>query len=294
MLRLNYHHLFIFWILSREGTFSRCALRLRISQSAVTSQVKQLEELLGLTLIDRQNKRKPTITEEGRLVAEFAGVIFEKGEELLSWSKTGIQGQARILRVGAISSLSRNFQYEFLEPILSRADAKIEVTTGDQEKLIRLLKEHALDVILSSHNVVSDGKTKFYSHVLQTSDLVFVIHRKNRLRESNIKDYLKKFSLVLPGPNFEARPEVDAFIERLKIQAKILAEIDDIALMRLFALRSGAIVALPEMGVQNELKSKELIVIGRASGVGQRFYAITRDKKYPNLFVEELVRATKK
>lgn len=293
MHRLNYHHLFLFWTLSREGTFSRCAQRLRISQSAVTTQVKQLEELLGLTLIDRQNKRRPVITEEGRLVAEYASVIFEKGEELLSWSKTGLPGQPKVVRIGSISSLSRNFQYEFLQPMISRTDVKVEVTTGDQEKLIRLLKEHSLDLILSSHNVFSDGRTRFYSHVLQTSELIFVIHQKHRTRSASLKDYLSKFPLVLPGPNFEARPELDAYIGRLKVDLRIAAEIDDIALMRLFALRSGYVVAVPEMGVQNELKTKELIVVGRANGVGQRFYAITRDKRYPNQLTEELIKSVR-
>lgn len=294
MERLNYHHLYLFWRVAKDGQFSKAAENLRIAQSAVTSQIKQLEDHLGRILIDRSNKRKTVLTEDGVAVFEYADSIFEMGSELLNWAKVDSSAARQTIRVGAISGLSRNFQYEFLKPILNKPETKLEVISGDQEKLVRLLKEHTLDLILSSHPVFSEGKVNFHSHILLSSPLVFVCSKKAKTRNTDLKELLKHLPVYLPGKSFEARPELDAYIEKLKTPVKVAGLIDDIALLRLFAVQSGAVVVIPEMGIQNELKSGEVMVIEKAARIEQRFYAITRDKRIPNELISNLILSMKR
>ncbi len=289
MDRLNYHHLYLFWTLSKEGTFTKTAEKLSIAQSAVTAQIKNLETFLGLSLIDRSNKRKPILTEEGKAVLEFANSIFEHGDELLNWAKQGSEHKHQVLKVGALSGLSRNLQFEFLKPALGLKNVRIEVTTGDQEKLVRLLKEHHLDLILSSHNVPADGRITLHSNVLTTSPLVFVIGKKHKIRGGDLKDYLSKKSVCLPSRNFETRPEIDAYLDGIKVEKEILGEIDDIALLRIFALKSEAVVVIPEMGIQGEIESGEVHVVARPKGLEQKFYVISRQKRSRNRIAEMLV-----
>lgn len=288
--RLNHHHLFIFWTLARTGSFTGAAKELSIAQSAVTAQIKRLEEALELTLIDRSQKRQPQLTSDGRRVLDFANSIFETSQELIKWATQGEAPKASTIRIGAISGLSRNLQYEFLKPIVGDDSVRIEVVTGDQENLIRQLKEHSLDVVLSSHNVKSDGKISFYSHVLTSSPVIFVTQLGRASRKSaDLRAILSTMPLYLPGHSFEARPELDAYLERLKVPAQVVGEIDDIALLRIFALRSSAIVALPEMGVKNDIENNELLVLGKAPNVEQRFYAITRQRRAPHKIIESLI-----
>lgn len=294
MERLNYHHLYLFWTLSKEGTFTKTAEKLSIAQSAVTSQIKSLEEILGLILIDRTNRRKPILTEEGKSVLEFANSIFEAGDELLKWAKQGTHQKKQVLRIGAISGLSRNLQFEFLKPILSLKGVRVEVTTGDQEKLIRLLKEHHLDLILSSHNVPADGRVTLHSNVLTTSPLVFVIKKSEKVRGAEIKDYLFQKPLCLPSRIFETRPEIDAYLDRFKFDKELLGEIDDIALLRIFAIKSQAIVVIPEMGIRGEIESGEVHVIAKPKGLEQKFYVISRQKRSRNPIAEMLIEKMKR
>lgn len=290
MDRLNHHHLYIFWTLARQGTFTKAAETLRIAQSAVTSQVQSLEKTLGMELIDRSNRRKPTLTDGGKRVLEFADMIFEASTELLEWAKQGELRDTQILRIGALSGLSRNLQYEFLKPILSNPKVKFEVTTGDQAKLVRLLREHALDMILSTHNVQSeDVNRSFHTHVLTRSPLVFVTHSKDTRRNMALREMLLSRPLYVPGANFEARPELEAFLERMKCKHQIAGEIDDIALLRIFALRSGGVVVLPQLGVQNDIDDGSVLVLGGAGKIEQRFYAITRQRQYPSKIIESLI-----
>lgn len=290
MDRINHHHLFLFWTLARVGTFTNAAHELSIAQSAVTSQIKQLEESLGLVLIDRSNRRRPELTEEGRRVLEYADAIFETSQELLKWARKGKEPKASIIRVGAISSLSRNIQYEFLKPILNDSSIKISMTTGDQDNLIRLLREHALDVILTSHNVLSSGKVLFYSHVLTTSPVIFASRLDRRTpKGTKLKTILTRKPLYLPGLSFEIRPELDAYLETFKQPLRIAGDIEDIALLRILALRSGAVVALPEVGIRTEIEEGELTVWGRAGKIEQRYYAITRQKIVPQRVIQTLI-----
>lgn len=289
MERLNYHHLYLFWTLSQEGTFTKTAEKLSIAQSAVTAQIKSLEQALGVILIDRTNRRKPILTEDGKSVLDFANSIFETGDELLKWTQQGMSRKHQVIRVGALSGLSRNLQFEFLKPILSLKNVRIEVTTGDQEKLVRLLKEHHLDLILSSHNASADGRVTLYSDVLTTSPLVFVVAKNRKIRAGDIKDYLSQKQLCLPSRNFENRPEIDAFLDRFKFPISVLGEIDDIALLRIFAIKSEAVVIIPEMGIRGEIESGEVQVIAQPKGLEQKFYVITRQKRNRNLVVDMLI-----
>jgi len=290
MRRLNHHHLYIFWIFGKTGSFTKTAEELSIAQSAVTSQIKNLEEALGIDLIDRTNSRRPILASEGRKVLEYADSIFESSRELLNWATKGALPKEKILGIGAISGLSRNLQYEFMEPLLGKKDIKFEVTTGDQKNLIDLLSGHELDVVLTSHNVSQIKGGNLYANVLTASPVVFLIRRDSKIKKTgSISERLSGLDLFTPGQNFEAKPELDAYLGSLDSNFRIAGEVDDIALLRILALRSGSVVAMPEMGVKNDIESGDLKVIALAKDIQQRFYAITRQKLNPNNEINHLI-----
>lgn len=289
MQRLNHHHLYVFWVFSKTSSFTKTANTLSIAQSAVTSQVKLLEEALGLKLIDRTNPRRPHLSEEGRRVIEYAESIFESSRELINWATKGSLPKKRSIRVGAISSLSRNFQFEFIEPLINELDVRFEITTGDQNNLVQMLSEHQLDVVLSSRNADPDYKSQLHSHVITRSKLIFAFGRKTASKgKKDLNSLLRTHSLFIPGRHFEAKPELDAYLEKLK-GVKIAGEVDDVALLRILALRSGQIVVMPEMGIRNDIESGEVEVLLKMTPIEQRYYAITRQRKEPNSDVRFLI-----
>jgi LysR family transcriptional activator of nhaA len=294
MQRLNHHHLYVFWVFAQTSSFTKASEALSIAQSAVTSQVKLLEDALGMSLIDRTNQRRPQITEEGLKVLEYADSIFESSRELINWATKGSLQKKRSIRIGAISGLSRNFQFEFIEPLIKNIDVKFDITTGDQENLIQMLAEHQLDVVLSSRNANPDHKTQLHSHVITKSPLLFVMNKQSAPKtKKDLNSILLKKSLFIPGKHFEAKPELDAYLDKFK-SIRIAGEVDDIALLRILALRSSEVVVMPEMGIRNDIESKEVVVLLKMSQVEQRFYAITRQKKDPNSDVGFLITKMKR
>ncbi|MDQ7774192.1 MAG: LysR family transcriptional regulator, partial [Elusimicrobiales bacterium] len=81
MIPINYHHLYYFYTIARAGSITKACAELLLAQSTLSAQLKQLEKALGRRLFDRKNQRL-SLTEEGRLVLDYAESIFEMGKEL--------------------------------------------------------------------------------------------------------------------------------------------------------------------------------------------------------------------
>ncbi|MEM9388580.1 MAG: LysR family transcriptional regulator [Pseudomonadota bacterium] len=106
MARLNYNHLHYFWAVANNGNLTQAAQELHVSQSSLSLQIKKLEQQLGHDLFLREGKRL-ILTEAGRVALEHANVIFANGAELTSSLQEGTR-LSKVLRVGALSTLSRN------------------------------------------------------------------------------------------------------------------------------------------------------------------------------------------
>ena len=78
---LNYHHLLYFWTVAREGGLAPAGRALRLSQSAISGQIRRLEQNLGLSLFAKRG-RKLEMTESGRVVYRYAEKIFGLDESV--------------------------------------------------------------------------------------------------------------------------------------------------------------------------------------------------------------------
>ncbi len=84
---LNYHHLYYFFQISELGSISKAAEVLRTGQPGLSSQLKELEDNIGV-LFERRN-RGLFLNDRGRVVLKYAKEIFSKGNELLSVLERG-------------------------------------------------------------------------------------------------------------------------------------------------------------------------------------------------------------
>ncbi|MEY3273427.1 MAG: hypothetical protein RLZZ341_2328, partial [Pseudomonadota bacterium] len=103
MAELNFHHLRYFRAIAHEQGLARAAERLHVSPSALSVQLRQLEERLGHALFERRGRRL-VLTEAGRLALEHADTIHAAGEELLATLKGRPSGRVSVLRVGSVAT----------------------------------------------------------------------------------------------------------------------------------------------------------------------------------------------
>lgn len=68
---LNYHHLFYFWVVAREGGVTRASEQLYLSQPTISAQIRALERSLGEKLFVKSG-RNLILTEIGRVAFRYA------------------------------------------------------------------------------------------------------------------------------------------------------------------------------------------------------------------------------
>ena len=287
---LNYNHFFYFWIIAQEMNVTRAAKRLRVSQSSLSEQLKIFESTMGTPLFERKG-RTLLLTEAGRLALNYGNVAFGSAQEMIADFKGRPHPKRRtLLRVGAISSLSKNLQYEFIRPMIAEADTKLVMLEGNLSELIHQLKNHALDLVISNVPARADTNPEIYNHRLKQIKVSLVGHPMLRRGTAPLAQWLEKTPLFLPTRTGRFRSDFDAWVEREKLTLEVKAEIEDMALLRLFALSGKGVALVPEIVVQRELARKELVVLQPMKGLTESFFALTTSRRFPNAKVERLVK----
>ena len=288
MRNLNFRHLLYFWQVAKQGHLTRAAKQLRVAQSALSAQIRQLEHYLGAPLFDRAG-RSLVLTELGATVFDYADSIFGLGQELMAAARGGEGQRAQHLRVGAVATLSRNFLENLLRPLFTRPGVRLGLESGRLEELLESLQVHNLDVVLSNRPVVAEVRKPWRCVRIDRQSVCLVGPPRPKGGRFRIPADLAEARLVLPGPSSDIRLQFDLWCEKHRLQTRIVAEVDDMAMLRLIARDSGAITVLPEVVVQDELREGRLQRYCTVPGVFENFYAITAFRRSPSPLVETLL-----
>lgn len=289
MAEMNYRHLRYFWAVAHDGNLTRTAERLNLSQSALSVQIRKLEEALGHPLFERRG-RQLHLTEAGRIALDHADAIFAAGDELLgTLRETGRARQA--LRVGALATLSRNFQLGFLRPVLGRTDVEVILRSGSPAELLRALEALSLDVVLVNQPPQADAVTPFVAHRLAEQRVSLVGTPDLLSGERDLARLLGSQPVILPTPESGVRTGFDALAARLGVRPQIAAEVDDMAMMRLLAREGLGLAVLPPIVVKDELEARILVEVDTLPGIAEGFWAVTVERRFPNPLVADLLAA---
>lgn len=287
---LNYHHLRYFWAVAHDGNLTRTAQRLNLSQSALSVQIKQLEERLGHPLFERRG-RQLHLTEAGRIALDHADAIFSTGQELVATLGGRVQTR-KALRVGALATLSRNFQIGFLRPILSRLDVEVILRSGSPMELLEGLEALNLDIVLMNRPPPDDSLTPYETHRIGEQE-VSIVGSPDRLDpDKPLRDLLADQPFILPTTDTSLRTAFDAMASRLSVRPQIAAEVDDMAMMRLLVREDIGLALVPPIVVTDELSSGRLREAKEHPRIRETFYAITLRRRFPNPIVQDLLKHT--
>ncbi|MEM6961430.1 MAG: LysR substrate-binding domain-containing protein, partial [Myxococcota bacterium] len=245
---------------------------------------RTLEEQLDERLFSRQG-RSLVLTEAGRIALSYADEIFAASDELVATLTQG-RSQTSILRVGAVATLSRNFQNSFLAPLLDSERVRLRIQSGLLTTLLQELSHLQIDLVLSNRPVERvEGHPYRCRRMAQQQ--VSLVGRPGR--PLKFPEELAKVPLLLPSPDSEIRSAFDTLCKQLEVQAPVLAEVDDMAMMRLLARDSGALALLPSVVVRDELESGLLREYWVVPGLYENFYAITVERRFGHPLLELLL-----
>jgi LysR family transcriptional activator of nhaA len=282
---LNYHHLYYFWTVAKEQSFTKAALRLGIAQSAVSFQVAQLEDYLGKKLLLRSTSKKLTLTEEGQTVFIQAEEIFRQGKELVDGLKDG--GIQSTLRLGAIGSLSKNLQIRLLRPVIDRADFEISVDVGDAQTLLSRLQSYNLDGILCDVPYPYSEDIPLIQREIAREPICLIARKSKQNLPLQVR--LAKYGIYLPARSNPMTSEIESFLKSQKQQIMIKGYIDDIALLRLLAIETESVVAIPRIGAARELQNNTIVLQHQFRTMSQKFYLVLRQNGSRSEKIRELL-----
>ena len=288
MSRLNYHHLRYFWQVAKTGNLTKAAKNLHVSQSALSSQIKQLEDSMEATLFQREG-RTLVLTEAGQRALIYAEDIFSKGEELESLLRNGESLTLRTLRIGVLSTMSRNFVESFIEPLIKRSDISYSLHSRRQASLLDGLYSHKFDVGLTNIEVLGGNLEISQSQLLARQSVSIIGPPGLKLEMKNFKQQCQEYSWVLPSVDSPIRSAFDSFCSQNQIKPNVVAEADDMAMLRLLARDTGALAVLPKVVVKDELDVKKLEAYIELPNIYENFFAVTIKRQYSNPLVNELL-----
>jgi LysR family transcriptional activator of nhaA len=277
---LNYHHLLYFWTVAREGTIARASEELRLAQPTISGQIRVLEDQLGEKLFQRSG-RNLVLTDMGRLVYRYADDIFGLGRELMDTLKDRPTGRPMRFQVGVADEVSKIIAYRLLEPAMRlQQPVHIVCRDGPSERLLTELATHALDLVIADTPISPSIKVKAFSHPLgETPVTVFGTAKLAAARRKNFPRSLDGAPFLVPTIGKTLRRTLDHFFEQEGLRPRIVAELDDSALLTTFGQAGAGLFVAPSVLEKEVARQHGVMIVGRLESVRERYFAISVERR---------------
>lgn len=281
MERLNYHHLFYFWVVAREGTIAAACKELHVAQPTISAQLRALEDAIGRKLFTRAGRRL-VLTDTGRTVYRYADGMFALGRELMGALESGHGGTRQRIHVGIADVLPKLVVYRLLEAV-STLDEPVRLVCHEAPatELLGRLVTHELDVVLSDGPIAPEVSVRAFNHLLGKCGVSIMGTKElaTARRRRTFPGSLDGAPFLLPTRNTTLRSALDEWFDAEKIHPSVVAEISDSALLKVFGQAGGGLFAVPEVVEQDVRRQYRVRVLGRVPSIEERFFAISIGKK---------------
>jgi len=276
---LNYHHLFYFWVVAREGSIAKACDELRLAQPTISGQLRMLEEDLGEKLFKRMG-RGLILTEVGLIVYRYAEEIFLLGKEIKEVVKGGQTERSPRMVVGITEVLPKLVAYRLLEPALQSDPIQLICWEGKLENLLADLAIHRLDIVLADAPLPPMLGIRAYSHELIDCGVSLMappqMAKKYRRR---FPQSIRGEPFLLPTDNTVLRRSLENWFGAHDIHPKVVGEFEDSALLKAFGQAGCGIFAIPTLIEAEVQRQYRVSLIGQVPTIRERFYAISIERK---------------
>ena len=242
---LNYRHLYYFWMVAKEGGFSRAAERLDMAIQTISAQVRELERNLGHQLL-KPAGRGVALTDAGQAAFARAEEIFQIGQGLAQEVRTAATKPVIRLSVGLSDGIS-SWPRTLLGPVLDTPDLRLTCHEGEFEELLGELAQHHLDLVLAGQGAPANPNLRLTSDRLVSSPVDWY-GPSRLLRRADVQAFpqsLERLPVLLPTGHSVLRQTLDRWFREQGIHPNVVGEFEDSALMSVFAARAWACSAQP-------------------------------------------------
>ena len=287
---LNYHHLFYFWTVVREGSVSAASRKLKLAQPTVSEQLRQLERALDVELFHRRGGRL-VLTDDGSHVLRYADEIFTLGRELTdSLAHRQVARHSRIV-VGVADVMPKLIVAKLLSPALELdPDLQLICQEDRHDKLLSDLALHELDLVLTDAPVRTSSNFRGYTRLLSDSGVaLFTSPKLAETLRKRFPESLADVQLLLPLEHTGLRVALTRWFDAHRVQPRIRGEFQDSALAMVFGREGRGVLAAPTAIAEQIRVHHGLALVAELEGVRERYFGVTPERKVAHPAVRAIV-----
>ena len=287
---LNYHHLYYFHVVAREGTIARASGVLRLAEPTISHQIRLLESTLGQPLFTRRGHRL-ILTNCGRTALTYADKIFALGHELLDAVKLQSGSELATFVVGLAEIIPKGVAFAILRAVIDLpSPVRIVCREGVLERLLADLGSQEIDLVLADSPVPSSIRLRLRSELLGESGISLLAFRDvaRRYRERFPKS-LERAPILVPTRASPLRRSLDQWFTSQHVRPRIVGEFEDMATMRAFGEAGGGLYPVMSVVEAEALSRSEIERVARIPTLRVQFYAITLARKYMHPAIQAIL-----
>ena len=290
---MDYNKLKTFVMVANLGNITKAAHKLYRTQPAITFQIKELEESLGLTLFHRE-RSKIILTKEGEELYKVAKGALEGLDSFIAELKGTTKSLEGKITIGVVPEYGRE--------ILSRRLAlfrknhpgiDVKLIYRPSESLLERLKTNELDCAviarISSKNDIKIKKILDMDYRLITSPKYFKLMKSknmNNFLNFELVDFRDDFTLLSPW----AKKNKKNLYNKLKHTSPHVV-IQDFRGIRNYLVSGSGVAVLPKFTVEEDLKTGRLVEVYKSSpSVKIPLYFIQKNVVQKKPIIHELYR----
>ncbi|MFA1673420.1 pca operon transcription factor PcaQ [Rhizobium mongolense] len=211
--RIKFRHLQTFVEVARQKSVMKTAELLRVSQPAVTKTIRELEEVLGVAVFERDG-RGIKITRYGEVFLKHAGAALTALRHGLDSVTQERVGDAPPIRIGALPTVSTRVMPQAMELFLKEnTRSRIKIVTGENAVLLEQLRVGDLDLVVG-RLAGAEKMAGFSFEHLYSEQVVFAVRAGHPLLKTKQSPFgaLADYTVLMPTRASIIRPFVESFL----------------------------------------------------------------------------------
>lgn len=269
---LNYLHLHHFFAIATEGQIAKAAKRLRVGQPTLSTQLKQLEEVLGFKLFERKRGETLRLTEKGNVVFAYAKEIFRIGDEMKAVAQGLKTCRNSHFRIGALDTLPKRLVFGVMKQALDMGDCSVAIFEDNADQLFEKLSRHKYDLVISTAPAPQSEKFPIRARKLKQYPVIICGSERFRNLKKGFPESLNGQPFMLPTPDGKMRADIEEYFSERDIEVKVVGEAQDAEILRLAALSGEAIVPLSYLTVEEDLELGRLHILGELGDLQEELW----------------------
>ncbi len=211
--RIKFRHLQTLLEVARQRSVGKAADALSITQPAVTRTVRELEQILGIALLEKEGR--------GIRISHFGEVFLKHAAESLAAVQRGVDTLAQAmkfegppLRIGTLPTASASFMPDAVAEFLaSGTGSKVTIASGENRTLLNSLRLGELDLVVG-RLAAPELMTGLFFEPLYSEEVAVIVAPDHPLlaRRNFTLGALASYTVLVPNKGSVIRPYVDRLL----------------------------------------------------------------------------------